>query len=806
MIMVVFFVALLLTGSLLAIGASEAEAAEEVERWGIFELSLEGPSNGNPFLDVEVNAQFTCNSRVIEANGFYDGDGIYRVRLMPDTLGVWRYVTKSNKSELDGKVGQFTCVGPSPGNHGQVEVRNTYYLAYADGTPYFQIGTTCYAWAHQGDDMEEQTLETLKNAPFNKMRMCVFPKSYAYNKNEPQYYPFEGTPLTDWNYTRFNPEFFQHFEKRVGDLRDLGIEADLILFHPYDRWDFAKMDAETDDRYLRYLAARLSAYRNVWWSMANEFDLMKEKTDDDWDRFFKIVKDNDPYNHLRGIHNCRRWYDHTKPWVTHASLQTSNFQGGLGWREQYKKPILYDECRYEGNIPQGWGNISAKKMVSNFWWGTITGCYVGHGETYKHPEDILWWSKGGVLHGESPTRIAFLVKIMEQAPPFEDMTPTELSPGNYVLSKAGEHYLIYFTDQGEVSLDLPGDKPYKLDHIDTWNMDVISLGTASPGEFSFAAPEGDYLIRLSVYAAGEKMRPEAKASASPAAGIAPLKVQFSAPNELQCQWDFGDGNHSSEANPSHIYKKTGIYTAMLTVTDEAGLSASTYLSIGVDRMAGSPIVRVGFKDGDTPKTTLHGDIAQNDDGSYELKDGEPWGWISVDDEPIEDLEGLRSLAIMGWLNPSSMKTGSGGNRIASNLRGDRSGFDLVHLKDGSLKLAINEWPDRVRSGSSAGKIAIDKWTFFAVTYDGTQTEDNVKWYFGDADTPAELDQTTSYPRRQTGKGSGKLSIGNYNETMHRHGLDRQFRGKLRGIEIFGSRVGANGVLSLDTIRKHQSEE
>ena len=27
-----------------------------------------------------------------------------------------------------------------------------------------------------GDEMEEQTLETLKSAPFNKMRMCVFPK------------------------------------------------------------------------------------------------------------------------------------------------------------------------------------------------------------------------------------------------------------------------------------------------------------------------------------------------------------------------------------------------------------------------------------------------------------------------------------------------------------------------------------------------------------------------------------------------------------------------------------------------------
>ena len=81
-----------------------------------------------------------------------------------------------------------------------------------------------------------------------------------------------------------------------------------------------------------------------------------------------------------------------------------------------------------------------------------------------------------------------------------------------MLSKAGEYYLGYFTDQGEISLDLPGERPYKLDRIDTWNMDVISLGTASPGEFSFAASEGDYLIRLSVYAAGEKMRPEAKAS------------------------------------------------------------------------------------------------------------------------------------------------------------------------------------------------------------------------------------------------------------------------------------------------------
>src|SRR5262245_60525722 len=96
--------------------------------------------------------------------------------------------------------------------------------------------------------------------------MCVFPKRYTYNQNEPLLYPFAGAPLRAWDFTRFNPPFFRHLEKRVGQLRDLGIEANLILFHPYDKghWGFDRMEPAADDRYLRYLIARLAAYRNVW--------------------------------------------------------------------------------------------------------------------------------------------------------------------------------------------------------------------------------------------------------------------------------------------------------------------------------------------------------------------------------------------------------------------------------------------------------------------------------------------------------------------------------------------------------------
>ena len=52
------------------------------------------------------------------------------------------------------------------------------------------------------------------------------------------------------------------------------------------------MDAESDDRYIRYAVARLAAFRNVWWSLANEFDIMPAKQESDWDRFFQVIRES----------------------------------------------------------------------------------------------------------------------------------------------------------------------------------------------------------------------------------------------------------------------------------------------------------------------------------------------------------------------------------------------------------------------------------------------------------------------------------------------------------------------------------
>ncbi len=449
-----------------------------VEQWDIFELSLGGPQGGNPFLEVELNARFECGDRLVEVSGFYDGDGKYLIRFMPDAVGQWKYVTQSGEASLDGRRGAFQCKKPSSSNHGPVRVSNQYHFAYADGTPFYPFGTTCYAWIHQGDKLEAQTLKTLKTASFNKLRMCVFPKDYSYNKNEPQYYPFEGTAPGDWDFTRYNPEFFRHLENRIADLRELGIEADVILFHPYDRWGFSEMDPESDGRYLKYIVARLSAYRNVWWSMANEYDfLLRRKPMSQWDRFFEIVRDKDPYDHLRSIHNgdVEKNYDHAKPWISHVCIQNWDVKRAKAWRHMYKKPVINDECEYEGNIPMPWGNISAEELVHRFWIMTVNGCYAGHGETYLNPEQILWWSKGGSLVGESWRRILFLKTIMAEGPR-GGLTPMENS---WIWSRVsggmnGDYRLIYFGEHQPVTwfYGKPKKGRFKVDVIDTWNMTV----------------------------------------------------------------------------------------------------------------------------------------------------------------------------------------------------------------------------------------------------------------------------------------------------------------------------------------------
>ncbi|GIV79968.1 MAG: hypothetical protein KatS3mg050_4362 [Litorilinea sp.] len=74
-----------------------------------------------------------------------------------------------------------------------------------------------------------------------------------------------------------------------------------------------------------------------------------------------------------------------------------------------------------------------------------------------------------MLHGESPARIAFLRRLLEEHAP-EGLDPVSREGA----SKGEDYYLFYFgvAQPGRFLFTLPEAHQYRLDVIDTWNMTI----------------------------------------------------------------------------------------------------------------------------------------------------------------------------------------------------------------------------------------------------------------------------------------------------------------------------------------------
>lgn len=500
---------------------------ESCSRFDVFEICIEVDRiEGNPFTDYTLEAEFTSPLRRTHVEGFYDGNRLFKVRYMPSVEG--EHTVSVSGSFLEKPLSISFSVGKAKKNaHGPVHVQDTYHFAYEDGTPYVSVGTTCYVWHLQSDACIEQTLASLEKAGFNKIRFCIFPKHYVFNLKEPRSYPYEGTPMDSsvlteenfmsytyktegnhWDFTRFCPEYFQHIEYCIRELGKRGIEADLILMHPYDRWGFSCMPPEANDLYYHYVINRFASFANVWWSLANEYDLFPQKTMEDWEHYAQLLVQYDPYGHLRSIHNCRLVYDHSRSWVTHVSYQRVDLYKGAELtdelRTRYGKPVVNDEIAYEGNIQHGWGNITGQEMLRRFYETAIRGGYPGHSETYLDDSNLLWWSHGGTLHGESWKRFAFLKQLIldfprgEIAPLMNEWDSVSGVPETEWFLPVKSMYLYYYSFMRPSFRDFYIDDTtrFRVEVIDTWECTIEDRGICS-GHFRIDLPARQYMaVRL----------------------------------------------------------------------------------------------------------------------------------------------------------------------------------------------------------------------------------------------------------------------------------------------------------------------
>ena len=183
--------------------------------------------------------------------------------------------------------------------------------------------------------------------------------------------------------------------------------------------------------------------------------------------------------------------------MTHCSIQSGDLNRIPLWKQKYEIPIVIDECGYEGNLTFHWGNLSAKGMTDRFWKTVTRGGYCTHGETFYQKDEILWWSKGGTLHGESEPRIRFLKELLEELPGYGEAekqflpsNPNELKK-NHADEKTIRLVSLMQTAPEETKYGMYAERPCKLNG-DGWKLYYFEQ--RCPGTVAVEVAEGENWI------------------------------------------------------------------------------------------------------------------------------------------------------------------------------------------------------------------------------------------------------------------------------------------------------------------------
>ncbi|OQD43094.1 hypothetical protein BUL40_08370 [Croceivirga radicis] len=219
-----------------------------------------------------------------------------------------------------------------------------------------------------------------------------------------------------------------------------------------------------------------------------------------------------------------------------------------------------------------------------------------------------------VTDGEGLTDTAELIILVTEP---ENMAPVAVSNADVTSGEAP--LMVNFTGSNST------DDVEIVDYL--WDFGDGNISTEVNPSHSFITA-GEYTVVLKVtdgegltdtaeliilVTEPENMAPVAVSSADVTSGEAPLMVNFTGSNStddveiVDYLWDFGDGNSSTEVNPSHSFTMAGEYTVVLTVTDAAGLIGTTELIITViDPVNTAPVAVASsnVSEGETPLTVL----------------------------------------------------------------------------------------------------------------------------------------------------------------------------------------------------------
>lgn len=524
-----------LLGLLAAPGLLAGEIARG-EVYAVIELTFRGPAQGPrdiPARDVQFWVRFRHEGGAPEytVHGFWDGDGrgglegdVFKVRFTPTRPGRWRLVeVHSNRAELKGqREGDWIVAVPAKRRGFWLvdeESAGRRWYRRSDGSHQYIIGNTQYSFLSGRREGGQPTSvmiaeDVARNAEyFKKLRFSLHGDLYP----DPVEKPFlddAGRPTDSGDYShRPNPRWFhQRADVAVRTAFEHDLIADLILAGPDSEEARATLRAAANggdpEPWLRYVAARYGSYPNVWFCLANEYDLRKPRFDEEQiARCGRLLRRHLPYRETpvsvhpnaptlwaAAFERTGDWYDHhiiqrkIRTLPVSADVMASVWRSPVDGRPRYR-PTVNDELSYQGEgdrhseedtieahlgafLGGGYGSTGWKygNKLGHYFWGAFRP------EEHTAADNLKW------LREQIDAYVRFW-KLEPAAGPFQN-----LDPEFRAMAWPGEEYVLG-TNKARPGLvaELPPGR-WTVRRFDAIAKEAVVLATAAQGRFQFDAP------------------------------------------------------------------------------------------------------------------------------------------------------------------------------------------------------------------------------------------------------------------------------------------------------------------------------
>lgn len=394
----------------LLLGTCGTCLAQTVHVWEKQEITLHTEKHyENPYTQVEVWFDLQGPGFEKRCYGFWDGDDVFRIRVLAMAPGLWKWSSGSNQDDpgLNGKSGEFTAVAWSeaekkanPCRRGMIKASaNGHAFEYADGMPYFLLGDTWWS------------------APTFRY------KWYDDDKERPI-----GPDAGFKDYVRFR--------------RKQGFNC-IAMIAAFPNWS-------NDDKPATLKMPDGTVLRSAWKQLGTES--AKEMHDEDGNRAFifpgkipgyeKYFPDVNQIN-PKYFKNMDRKIDYLNSQGFVPFIEVSRRDIGQGWKKYYQWPesymryIQYIWSRYQANIclfspihldwtgstiPAEEWNMAANRVIEKYGhppFGTLAGTNSNPStlRNFGHTDKAKWLTFHQIGNRRTHDLYPFLTEIFNASPP-----------------------------------------------------------------------------------------------------------------------------------------------------------------------------------------------------------------------------------------------------------------------------------------------------------------------------------------------------------------------------------------------------